>query len=219
VGDHVITAVTTTTVTLATTFLSTDDNSADTFEVERRFHTLDNVVFSNVHKKPALRPSPANDSRNIYMRITGLIGRPIRPRRFISVRNSTIVDLVSAAGSLPFTRRTTGAAGGTGGAVTLDGRTFTSDAGDTLQTDGVVAGDILILSDASLSNGRYVIISVPTETTALADRPFPATDADVSYSIITPNNFADHVNRLIDIGALEVRNDSGTLVAPVLPTA
>lgn len=219
VGDHVITAVTTSTVTLATTFVGTDDVNADTFEVERRFRTLDNVVFSNVHKKPALRPSPANDRRNIYMRIPGLLGRSIRPRRSIRLSDAEFTDLSSAAGSLPFTRRTTGAAGSTGGAVTALGRTFTSDAADTLQTDGVVAGDVLILSDAGGSNGRYVVTSVPTETTAVVDRPFPATDADVSYSIITPNGFVDAVNRLIDVGALEVRNNAGTLVAPVLPTA
>lgn len=182
-------------------------------------HTLDNVVFSNAHKKPALRPSPANDRRNIYIRLPGLLGRSIRPRRSISILDATFTDLVSAAGSLPFTRRTTGAAGGTGGAVTALGRTFTSDAADTLQSDGVVPGDILILSDAGGSNGRYVVVDVPTETTALVDRPFPATDADVSYTILTPNNFVDAANRLIDVGALEVRNDAGTLVAPVLPTA
>lgn len=182
------------------------------------FHSLDNVVFSNVQKRPVLGPVSGNDRRNIYLRLPGLIERPIRPRKFISVTNAQITDLISSAGSLSFTLRTSGAAGATGGAVVSGSRTFTSDAGDTLQTDGVLVGDILILSDAGGSNGRYVITAVPTETTATVDRPFPATDADNTYNIISANNFVDAVNRLIDLGCLELRNDSGTLLGPVLPT-
>ena len=153
------------------------------------------------------------------MRLPGLLARPIRPRKFIAVRDSDVTDFISASGSLPFTIRTNGVAGVNGGAVVSASRIFTSDGADTLQTDGVIAGDVLLLSDAGGSNGRYVITSVPTETTATVDRPFPATDADVSYNIITPRNFVDVVNRLIDLGSLEVRDQTKTLLGPILPTA
>jgi hypothetical protein len=105
---------------------------------------------------------------------------------------------------------------GAAGATAADSFVFTGDVGEDFVADGVVVGDVLILTAAGGSDGRYVVTAVLSATTLQLDQPTPATDAAVTYQVISPNSFVDVVNRLIEQGSLEVRTSAGTALFPIV---
>jgi hypothetical protein len=176
------------------------------------FHTFDNVTFSNVQKRLVRRPTLGRSRDSIYIRLPGLPGRPIRPRKFIRVADATVTALRTV------TVKSLGDAGGaTAGAIAADGFTLTGPGTETFITDGVVAGDIVILNDATSANGRYRVVEVVSELVLRLDCRTPIMDDDVTYRVISPRNFVDVANRLIEQGNLEIRTSAGTLVNPVMP--
>jgi hypothetical protein len=170
-------------------------------------HTLDNVTFSTVQKRLAVKPARARKRNNVYIRLPGLLARPIRPRKFMYVLNTTITTL-----------RTLGAAQkatDTDGATTDVTRTFTSAAA-TFETNLVVPGDVLIITTGS-QKAQYTIVKVVSETEVTVDRNFTATTAANTYHVIRPNTFPAVANELIEFGNLEMRDDTSALVTQVTP--
>jgi hypothetical protein len=169
-------------------------------------HTFDNVVFSSVQRRLPVNFSAARARNSIYFRLPGLTGRPLRPRKFIYVPNAKVTSLRTV------TVKTTKA----DGSLTSGDATLTGGAGEDFVAAGVNPGDIVIISTATLANGRYIVHAVAVGTLEL-DRKSPVTDASATYHVINKGNFVDEANRLIELGALEIRDSSGTLVDPVIP--
>jgi hypothetical protein len=172
-------------------------------------HTFDNVVFSNVQRRLPVNLANARARNSIYFRLPGLTSRPLRPRKFMYVPDAKVTSLRTV------TVKTTKA----DGSLTLASAVLTGGAGEDFVAAGVNPGDIVIVSSTSvLSMGRYIVHAVAVGTLTLDRAAKGATDlGGVTYHVINRGSFVDESNRLIELGALEIRTSAGALVNPVVP--
>lgn len=161
--------------------------------------TLDNPVFSNVQKRFPIKPVRARQRRSVTLRLPGLLARPIRPRKFIRVLDATMTALRTST-----VRETQ-----TDGVTTLGGFTLVSSGADFV-SNSVVVDDIVIISTGT-SQGRYPVSAITDANTLQLRFKTPTAAAGATFHIIPANSFVDIADELCEIGALEIRNDSGTL--------